>query len=333
MAPRTAKRPQSCPSLSPGNARRERAGDSSTPLCFARMAECDSRLSRRENFGETPACESKRPTISTLFHRGVTGPSRRGAELKKRYENKNVDFEWKVALMDRSGLPTSHEQHEWFYRRSGTMMRSPFMLSADWADPELSEYLAPNCVAKAAEDLGVKDDRVRHAIAHAGLREGKKIGDWEVAAEVGAKAGGLDAKKLLERAKSPAVEAAAQSEHRRIPCPPGHAASHLRVSQRYRRSRRLFGFCETRAFSRCAGFHARRHRLLRNPCSAFRCATCLEFSRIPRKLVRESACQYPNVVYNFPSVRQSGPIVAIFAVATRLECFEDRIVMLGNLRR
>lgn len=133
------------------------------------------------------------------------------AELKKRYENKNVDFEWKVALMDRSGLPTSHEQHEWFYRRSGTMMRSPFKLSADWADPELSEYLAPNCVAKAAEDLGVKDDRVRLAIAHAGLREGKKMGDWELAAEVGAKAGGLDAKKLLERAKSPAVEAAART--------------------------------------------------------------------------------------------------------------------------
>ncbi len=132
-------------------------------------------------------------------------------ELKKRYENKNVDFEWKIALMDRSGLPTSHEQHEWFYRRSGTMMRSPFKLSADWADPKLSEYLAPNCVAKAAEDLGVKDDRVRLAIAHAALREGKKIGDWELAAQVGAKAGGLDAKKLLERAKSPAVETGARA--------------------------------------------------------------------------------------------------------------------------
>ena len=113
--------------------------------------------------------------------------------------------------MDRSGLPTSHEQHEWFYRRSGTMMRSPFKLSTDWADPELSEYLAPNCVAKAAEDLGVKDDRVRHAIAHAALREGKKIGDWQVSVEIGAKAGGLDAKKLLERANSPAVEAAARA--------------------------------------------------------------------------------------------------------------------------
>ena len=129
------------------------------------------------------------------------------ADLKKRYENQNVDFEWKIALMDKSGLPTSHEQHQWFYRRSGMMMQSPFMLNCDWADPELDEYLAPNCVARAAQDLGVTDDRVRLAIARAGLREGKKIGDWEVAAEVGAKAVELDGKKLLERAKSSAVEA------------------------------------------------------------------------------------------------------------------------------
>jgi predicted DsbA family dithiol-disulfide isomerase len=132
-------------------------------------------------------------------------------ELKKRYENKNVDFEWKIALMDRSGLPTSHEQHEWYYCRSGTMMRSSFKLSADWTNPEFSEYLAPNCVAKAAENLGVKDDRVRWAISHAALREGKKVGDWNVAAEVGAMAAGLDAKKLLERARSSEVEAAARA--------------------------------------------------------------------------------------------------------------------------
>jgi predicted DsbA family dithiol-disulfide isomerase len=132
-------------------------------------------------------------------------------ELKKRYENKNVDFEWKVALMDKSGLPTTHEQHEWFYRRSGLMNRSPFMLNSNWADFEATEYLAANCVAKAAQDLGIKDDRVRLAIAHAALREGKKIGDWQVAADVGAKAGGLDAKKLLEGAKSPEIEAAVRA--------------------------------------------------------------------------------------------------------------------------
>jgi predicted DsbA family dithiol-disulfide isomerase len=133
------------------------------------------------------------------------------AELKKRYEHRNVDFEWKIALMDRSGLPASREQHEWFYRRSGTMMRSPFKLSVDWANPELSEYLAPNCVAKAAEDLGVQDDRVRLAISHAALREGKQVGDWHVAAKVGALAAGLDAAKLLERAQSSAIEAVARA--------------------------------------------------------------------------------------------------------------------------
>jgi predicted DsbA family dithiol-disulfide isomerase len=128
-------------------------------------------------------------------------------ELKKRYADKPVDFEWKVALMDKSGLPANHEQHEWYYRRSGTMMRSPFKLSSDWAQFELTEYLAPNCVAKAAEELGIKDDRVRLAIAHAALREGKKIGQWEIATEVSAKAAGLDVKKLLERARSPQIEA------------------------------------------------------------------------------------------------------------------------------
>jgi predicted DsbA family dithiol-disulfide isomerase len=127
------------------------------------------------------------------------------AELKKRYDGK-VDFQWKIALMDKIGLPTSHEQHEWFYRRSGMIMRSPFMLKADWADYALSEYLAPNCVAEAAKDFGIKDDRVRLAIAAAGLREGKKFSDWEIAAETGAKAGGLDKKKLLERARSPEIE-------------------------------------------------------------------------------------------------------------------------------
>jgi predicted DsbA family dithiol-disulfide isomerase len=48
---------------------------------------------------------------------------------------------------------------------------------------------------------------VRVALANAGLREGKNIRDWEIAAQTGAKAGGLDGKKLLERAQAPVIEA------------------------------------------------------------------------------------------------------------------------------
>jgi predicted DsbA family dithiol-disulfide isomerase len=128
------------------------------------------------------------------------------AELKRRYDGK-VEFEWKIALMDKSGLPLSRKQEEWFYRRSGTLMRSPFMLRTDWYDePIRAEYLAPNCVAEAAKDFGVTDDRVRLALSHASLREGKRFGEWEIAVEIGAAAGKIDNGKLLERAKSAEIE-------------------------------------------------------------------------------------------------------------------------------
>jgi predicted DsbA family dithiol-disulfide isomerase len=103
-------------------------------------------------------------------------------------------------------LPTSREQEQWFYRRSGMMMRSAFMLNTDWYDPNLPEWLAPNCVAEAAKDFGFTDDRVRLALARATLREGKNVADWNTAAEIAAEATGIEADKLLERAKSPAIE-------------------------------------------------------------------------------------------------------------------------------
>jgi predicted DsbA family dithiol-disulfide isomerase len=127
------------------------------------------------------------------------------AELKRRYGSR-VQFQWKIALMDPSGLPTSREQEQWFYRRSGMMMRSPFMLNTEWYDPSLAEWLAPNCVAEAAKDFGITDDRLRLALAHAALREGREIGDWNVAADTGSEACGIDTGKLLERAKSAEIE-------------------------------------------------------------------------------------------------------------------------------
>lgn len=127
------------------------------------------------------------------------------AELKRRYDG-HVIFEWKIALMDASGLPTSREQEQWFYRRSGMLMRSPFMLNTDWYDASLKEWLPPNAVAEAAKDFGITDDRVRLALSYAALREGKKVSDWNVCAEIGATAGKVDKKTLLVAARSPVVE-------------------------------------------------------------------------------------------------------------------------------
>ncbi len=127
-------------------------------------------------------------------------------ELKSRYAGR-ADFDWKIALMDASGFPKTREQAEWFYRRSGMMMRSPAMLKPGWFEPNLQECLAPNLIAEAARDLGVTDDRVRLALANATLLEGQPTGQWEVAGEVGARAGGLDQARLTERAHSPDIEA------------------------------------------------------------------------------------------------------------------------------
>ena len=58
-------------------------------------------------------------------------------------------------------------------------MRSPVMLNAGWVEPGAAEYLAPNCTAEAARDLGIEDDRVWLALIKAELLEGKKTGRWE----------------------------------------------------------------------------------------------------------------------------------------------------------
>lgn len=132
------------------------------------------------------------------------------AELKERYAAQAA-FDWKLALMESSGLPASREQCDWFYRRSGTIMRSPFMLNSGWYEPELKEYLAPNLVAEAAKELGVTDDRVRLAIARAALVDGRKVGRWEESIAVAVSSSGLNADALLQLAKSPRIEARARA--------------------------------------------------------------------------------------------------------------------------
>lgn len=128
------------------------------------------------------------------------------AELKQRYAKSPVEFDWKIALLDESSIPKSRAEEEWFYRRSGTIVRSPFMLDSGWLDPVQPEFLAPNCVAEAAKDFGVKDDLVRLALMEAAMRQGQKVGDWDVSVAVAAKAVGLDAGALKKAARSAKIE-------------------------------------------------------------------------------------------------------------------------------
>ena len=127
------------------------------------------------------------------------------AELKRRYAGV-ADFEWRIALMDGAGFPTSRSLEDWFYRRSGTIVRSPFMLNGGWLEPGRGEYIAPNALAEAAKDFGITDDRVRLAIAEAAVRKGLKVGQWEVSAPVAAAAAGIDPAALLAKARSPEIE-------------------------------------------------------------------------------------------------------------------------------
>ena len=129
------------------------------------------------------------------------------AELKARYTGR-VQFEWRIALMNPGDFPLSRAQCDWFYRRSGTIMRSPYMLNSGWLEPKRKgRYPAANLVAEAGRDFGFTDDRLRLALTHAGTREGRKIGGMAEAVAVAASATGLNPAKLRAGAESPEVKA------------------------------------------------------------------------------------------------------------------------------
>lgn len=127
------------------------------------------------------------------------------SELKQRYAKAPVEFGWAIALLDEAAMSKSRAQADWFYRRSGMIVRSPFMLNSGWLTHS-KEYLPPNAVAEAAKDFGITDDRVRLALMEAAMREGQKVGDWEVSAAAAATAASLEPTTLLKKAKSAEVE-------------------------------------------------------------------------------------------------------------------------------
>jgi predicted DsbA family dithiol-disulfide isomerase len=129
------------------------------------------------------------------------------AQLKARYAGR-VEFEWRIAAMRREDYPASRAQCDWFYRRSGLMMQSPFMLNSAWLEP-YREHLFPaaSYVAEAGRDFGVTGDELRLALAHAADREGLKVASMEPAIAVAVQATGLDGARLRARAESPEVAA------------------------------------------------------------------------------------------------------------------------------
>jgi len=128
-------------------------------------------------------------------------------ELKRRHDG-SVEFDWRIALMNPADFPVTRSQCDWFYRRSGTIRRSPYMLNSSWFEAELrGDYSAPNLVAEACRALGHGDDATRRALAHAALREGCKIGRMTEAVAVAAGATGLDSATIESQARSEAVAA------------------------------------------------------------------------------------------------------------------------------
>ena len=145
-------------------------------------------------------------------------------ELKNKYKGQ-VDFQWRIALMRPGDFPVSRAQCDWFYQRSGSIMRSPYKLNSAWLEAERKgDYSAPNYVAEAGKDFGFTDDRLRLALCHAAVREGRKIGDMAEAIAVAVNATGLDPAKLRAQAESPEVQ-----ERVRIATAEFHA---LQVTQR-----------------------------------------------------------------------------------------------------
>ena len=126
-------------------------------------------------------------------------------ELQARYAGR-VEFEWKIAKMQRDDYPMSREQCDWFYRRSGMLVRSPFMLNSGWLEPYREGlFPAASYVAEAGKDFGITGDALRLALAHAADREGIKVASMDPAIEVAVQATGLDGKKLRAAAESATV--------------------------------------------------------------------------------------------------------------------------------
>lgn len=104
-------------------------------------------------------------------------------ELKSAYADV-ATFRWEIAQIPPEGLPSCKAEEEWYYRRSGILTRQSQMLNAEWVEPGVTNYNAPNLVAVAARELGVEGDEVRLALSKAAMIDGRKIASVDVCVDV-----------------------------------------------------------------------------------------------------------------------------------------------------
>ena len=152
------------------------------------------------------------PTVTVTYYLQVLSSWCHWAEpawsaIKARY-GKKVRFEWKIASMNPEDFPATAAACDWFYRRSRTVMKSPYGLNSGWIEPgRRNGYPAPDLVVEAARSLGAVGDKVRLAVSRAAVREGRRMGNMDEAVEVAARAGKLSPTKLKAAAQSKAIAA------------------------------------------------------------------------------------------------------------------------------
>ncbi len=115
-------------------------------------------------------------------------------------------YDWRIAILfEKQAMGYGRETCDWYYARTASI--SGTRLNAEWRDTAEDTTVPANLAAEAARSLGVTDDRVRLALARAAMNEGKKLGRRDVAIEIAAKTGGLDAAALGRAMDDPATMA------------------------------------------------------------------------------------------------------------------------------
>jgi predicted DsbA family dithiol-disulfide isomerase len=127
-------------------------------------------------------------------------------ERLRREAGDRLDYDWRIAILYEKGpMGYSRETCDWYYRRTASITGTK--LNADWHESSDETTVNANLAAEAARGLGVKDDRVRLAIARAAMIEGEPVATREACIDIAARAGGLDQAALGRAMDDPATMA------------------------------------------------------------------------------------------------------------------------------